>query len=276
MIVNDAAVYDNVIIGPKWEQWYLLISDLHYDSPDCDRQLLRKHLVQARERNARIFIFGDIFDAMGAKHDPRTNKSMILPEHQKENYFDYLVEDAAKFFAPYKENIKFIAFGNHEFSVTKRHETDLTYRLTKELDSGIDYGRHTGFIRLKFARATSAGRESGRESKVIYYAHGSGGTAPVTKGVTKTNRRSVSIDADFFISGHIHQGWNVPHGRKRLTASNKVLSYEQEHIQLGTYKDSGEWEESKEFGTPIKGGYWVRFYQYGHKHKLVYDLIRAK
>ena len=268
MIKNDAIVYPH-IISSGWEKYYLLCSDIHYDSPECDRKMLKRHFDQAKERDASILIFGDIFDAMGGKHDPRTNKGSILPEYQQENYFDLLVDDAAKFFRNYKDNIKLLTMGNHEFSVTKHHETCLSRRLINETNPEIDYGRYTGFIRFKFQE-----KNSNRSSKVMYYAHGIGGSAPVTRGVIDTNRRGVNFDADFFVSGHKHTSWNVPISRTKLSDSNKVINYDQEHIQLGTYKDPGEWEKGKEFGAPIKGGYWLRFYLLNNK--ILYELIRAK
>lgn len=269
MVKNDAFVYDHSFKS-GWEKWYLLISDIHYDSPECDRKLLKKHLDTATERNAGILILGDIFDAMGGNRDSRTTKSDIRAEHQKENYFDLLVADAANFFTPYKNNLKLFTMGNHEFSAIKYHETSLTRRLIHELGDNIDYGRYTGFIRFKFNSVT----QGNRSSMVMYYTHGKGGSAPVTRGVIETNRRSANIDADFFVSGHKHITWNVPISRVKLSDSNKRIEYEQEHIQLGTYKNPGEWEMGKEFGAPSKGGYWLRFYF--KNHKIHYDLIRAK
>ena len=42
----------------SWEQWVLLTSDVHLDNPLCNRQLYKKHLEQAKERNAPVFDFG--------------------------------------------------------------------------------------------------------------------------------------------------------------------------------------------------------------------------
>ena len=58
----------------------------------------------------------------------------------------------------------------------------------------------------------------GRSAFNVAYSHGSGGTAPVTRGVIKTNRRSVVFpDADIFLSGHIHERWAMEIPRIRLT-----------------------------------------------------------
>lgn len=55
-----------------FEQWYLLTSDWHWDNPKCNRELLRKHINQAKERNAKILVFGDLFCARYVVRGPLT------------------------------------------------------------------------------------------------------------------------------------------------------------------------------------------------------------
>ena len=43
------------------ELWSLHISDVHWDNPKCDRTLFKRHLDQALELNAPVFIYGDFF-----------------------------------------------------------------------------------------------------------------------------------------------------------------------------------------------------------------------
>ena len=71
---------------------------------------------------------------MGGKYDPRSSKSSLRPEYQVDNYFDKVVEDAVKFYEPYKENIKLITMGNHESSVLRRQENNLLNRLCDGLN----------------------------------------------------------------------------------------------------------------------------------------------
>ena len=51
---------------------YLLISDVHFDSKDNHRDLLKKHLNEIKKRKGHVLIFGDLFDVMGTFHDPRS------------------------------------------------------------------------------------------------------------------------------------------------------------------------------------------------------------
>ena len=86
---------------------------------------MKRHHEEAKEKNAIILKFGDVFDAMGGKYDKRSTKADIRPEYQTNKYFDDIVEDATKFYDISKEHIKLITVGNHESSVMLRHEIDI-------------------------------------------------------------------------------------------------------------------------------------------------------
>jgi predicted phosphodiesterase len=270
---NDAFIVRNKYYS-GWEKWILLMSDEHFDSKKCDRKLLKRHHDEAKERNALIFKFGDTFDCMGGKYDKRTHKGDIRPEYQEANYFDRLKEDAAEFYGPYAENIALITPGNHELSVLMRHEIDLVGSLAKSLNCSV--GKYSGFIRFQFE--TKAG--ANKKSFTLYYTHGSGGGAPVTKGVIQNNRRQHTVDADFYVSGHIHTGTLQPRPKVYLSEQGVVNFREPEHIILGAYKNeflAGQWADTKGLDPAVLGGMWLRFYNTnGQINGLKYDLIRAK
>lgn len=253
MIKNDAFTlrYDNVIQG--WEKWLLLMSDEHFDSKHCDRKLLKKHHDQAKERDAVIMKFGDVFDCMGGKYDKRSNKDDLRPEYNVANYFDAITDDAAEFYKEYADNIFLITMGNHEESVQKRHEVNLIKNLAQKI--GVkNIGSYSGWIRFFFSNG-----DSHRRSKTMYYTHGSGGNSPVTKGTIQTNRRAVQTDADYFVSGHNHNSWEMVITRRLLNGQCIEETYNQHHWNLGTYKDPGEWELASGFPPPAKMARWVRF-----------------
>lgn len=251
---------------PGFEQEYLLISDVHWDNPKCDRKLLKKHLDQAKERNAGILIIGDLFCAMQGAYDPRKSKSDILPEHNKANYLDALVTTAAEYFAPYADNLKLVTPGNHETAILKRQETNLTDRFVQAVNliakpqTPVCVGGYSGFVRFAFSR-----NNSNRLSKRLFYHHGFGGGGPVTKGVIQTNRRAAFVQADIIISGHIHEAWEVENIQTRLTAADKIILEEQLHLCMATYKEEyndGYGGFHIEKGRPPKplGGWWLKFY----------------
>src|SRR3990167_548851 len=122
-------------VSSGWEQWIMLSSDYHWDNPYCDRDLLRRHLDKALERNAMITIFGDWFCAMQGKYDPRKALGDVRPEHNGENYLDLLVSTAAEFYAPYAQNTILISHGNHETAILDRCGTSLLSNLAHRLNS---------------------------------------------------------------------------------------------------------------------------------------------
>lgn len=265
--------FDEVREG--WEQWFLLQSDVHWDNPHCDRRLFHKHLRQAKERNARIMVFGDFFCAMQGKGDKRGNKDDIRPEHKQGNYLDSLVDTAADDLADYATLFEFLALGNHEMSIEAHHETNLIDRLCKRL--GVKAGGYAGFVRFLFNRGGSD-----KISHSLFWHHGAGGGGEVTKNVIDTNRKAVWLpDATFVVRGHVHSEWLVTMPRVRLSQSGKVYLDEQLHLQLPTYKQ--EMHLNKGFhiekGRPPKplGGAWLRFYYDGDaRGKVGYEVTRAK
>lgn len=243
-------------VASGWEQRYLLMADVHFDSPFCDRRLLTKHLDQARDQDAGIMVFGDWFDAMGGRNDRRATKSGLRKQDSEDNYFDRLVYRSAEYLEPYAPWIALITPGNHCKAVLQHNETDLMERLCREL--GVPCMGYSGFIRFMFAAGNNSGK---RGSRTLYWHHGAGGGGPVTKGVIATNRRAASVEADIFVQGHIHEAWVVENVMATLSDSGQVRYRPQYHVCLPTYKDeykmAGGYHVEK--GRPPKplGAWWL-------------------
>ena len=260
-------------------QWFLLSADRHWDNPKSDQPLQKKHLEQAKERGAGVIDCGDLFCAMQGKYDPRGTKNDVRPEHNKTNYLDTLVETASNFFGPYAKNIIVIGQGNHESSILKRQETDLTTRLVERLNTknktSIHRGGFTGWVVFRT-------RLHGKEviTKRLAWHHGYGGDAPVTKGVIQTNRMAVYLpDADFVLTGHTHNEWQFPIPRVRISSQGRIHHDEQLHLKTPTYKEEyvdgfGGWHIER--GGPPKpvGALWLRIYN--EAGSLRTEITRAK
>lgn len=259
--INEAFKVDMTLKSKRDKKDVLMISDIHFDSKKCNRTALKKLLDEAIERDAGIMIFGDLLDVMGAKYDPRSGKADIRPEYNEGNYFSAVVDDLVKFFKPYSSNLIFVSEGNHEYSVKQRHEFDLLkifeYKMRMEAGWKGLLGGYEGWILFK---TNFANRSPGPIK--CYYTHGSGGNAPVTRGVINTNRRQVNIQADLFISGHIHTQWAVPVPQRSITPYGTEKISDVLHLQLGCFKEAhkGAWEAMKGFGAANIGGYWVKFF----------------
>jgi len=272
--------FDDVKQG--WRQAVLLTADRHHDNLHTNQKLEKKHLELARARNAPIIDIGDLFCAMQGKYDPRKSYSNIRPEHVGDDYFDLLQDTAAEFYAPYADLFAVIGTGNHEASVLKRNQVNLTKGLVRRLRYAADIhnmsrpgpflGDFAGWVFFRFIINKTV-----RKTIRLKYHHGYGGGGEVTKGVIQTNRRAVYLpDADIITTGHIHESWIVPLMRERINNAGVVSLEPQWHISLPTYKE--EYGPQSGFhimkGRPPKpvGAVWLWF-EYFNKTVNIYPEI---
>jgi hypothetical protein len=260
--------FDNIREG--WEQYVLLQSDEHFDNPHCNRDLYKRHLDLALARRAPVIKYGDLFCAMQGKFDKRAAKSSIRAEDNSDNYLDRLVENCARWHAPYASILALAGPGNHETSILKHHETHLTERFVEQVraaapSSPLRLGGFSGWVRFMFNMHGTS-----RQSMRLWYHHGYGGGGPVTRGVIQTNRRAVYVDADMLCTGHIHDEYIVPIQRIRLNDMNAVEQFRQLHLCTPGYKDEyddgyGGWHIER--GGPPKpiGAIWLRFWFRGKR-----------
>lgn len=268
------------------EQDVLFTTDAHWDNPHCDRDLLSKHLGQARERDAPVLDNGDWFCAMQGAWDPRKSKNDLRPEHQRADYLDALVSTSADYLRPYLDLLTIRAKGNHETAITKRHETDLTERLVERLRtmgaSNVFAGGYSGFVVFRIRHAQTRIRPF-----KLFYHHGYGGGGPVTRGTIQTNRMAVFLaDADIVFTGHTHDSWRMPIARVRLNSDcTKIEHTRQEHVRGGGYKEEyrdghGGWHVERGGAPKPKGAWWIKFRYDHHRDKadgteITYDLVEA-
>jgi hypothetical protein len=245
-------------------QEFLLISDLHWDNPHCDRGLLKNHLDEALRRNAAIILNGDTYCCMGGKYDRRADKSLIRPEHNTDRYFDAIVDTSVEWFAPYAKNILLIGYGNHETAIIKHGETDLLQRFASTLNyatgSAVEVGGYGGTIDIRVQHDNLRG-----VNFVVHYYHGAGGGGPVTKGVIQDQRLLASTEGyDLTWMGHVHELYYHQNIIHRYDRSTKTLLQKPIHqLRTATYKE--EWDggymgfhTERGRGPKPLGGYWMK------------------
>jgi len=280
-ISKTVTVVDVPVSGEGWSQDFLLTADRHYDNPDSDIELQKKHLAEAVERRAGVLDFGDFICGMQGRMDKRSSKPKLRPSEASAAYLDALVTNGAALVAPYARNFVLIGRGNHETALLKHHETDVSQRLVDLLnrDRGttIAAGGYSGFVRFHFRGGPSRSR---LQSLTLYYHHGSGGGGIVTKGVIQSNRRAAHVDADIYVSGHVHESWVVEIPRTRLNIAHQIEHREGWHVQVPSYKEEyrdGDGGFHVESGRPAKpiGAYWMRFYR-GLRDRVKVEFIKAR
>ena len=257
MIKHSKNVHE-LIIDNLYAQ-IAMLSDLHWDNPHCDREMLKRHLDYCLEEDIPVMINGDMFCLMQGRGDNRRNKSDIRPEHNNAKYLDSIVETAVDWFLPYAHIIKLIGYGNHETSIIKFQETDILQRFVDLLNykagSNIQTGGYGGWLVIK----QNSGWGSKYSSKVKYF-HGSGGGGIVTKGAINLTRALETYENfDVFTMGHIHENSCRNDVRDTIdhhSVGGYVLKQKQLHLMLtGTYKEEygdGSQGWHVERGAPIK------------------------
>ena len=217
----------------------LLMSDLHWDNPKCDRETLKKHLDKAKSIGAKVIVNGDFFCLMQGKYDPRRSKNDIRPEHNVPNYLDAVVETAVEWFGPWKDTLIFSGYGNHETAIIKNVETDPLQRFADlfnfvhKPEVPFKVGGYGGWLTLRFTKSNS------NTSSRLYYFHGSGGGGPVTRGTIQNQRQMADTDgADIIWMGHVHELYTMYQSKKALNNNRFVpMIKEVLHVRTSTYKE---------------------------------------
>ncbi len=236
---------------------FMLVSDVHLDNVHCDQSLFKLHLEQAVEEDAHIFDGGDYFCGMQGRYDPRADKSQLRPELQTNDYLGALVKYNCGFIQPYAKRIILMRKGNHETSILRHNQLDLNQSLVAMLNdrtgSNIMAGGYSGWTFFRCKRAQQKGCIK------MFAHHGYGGAAPVSRGLIQTNRMAVWLpDADIVWTGHTHNEWVVPIGRRRINGHGTVWNDEQLHVKTPGYKvnppDGQEgWETERGFAPGTVG-----------------------
>lgn len=203
----------------NFHQHILFLSDIHIDSPYCDLKLLKKHLDEAKDRNAIILTAGDLFDGMQGQNDPRRSYKELKASLKGIDYFDRVLEETVEFFRPYASNLAMLSYGNHEYAVVRHNGTDLVQRFVgamRQLGSPVVVGGYGGFVRI----SVYADLKTPRDTIRIWYNHGAGGEAALTKGLTQASRQASYVQGvDLVWNGHNHQDYIS--SQAVLTLNNK-------------------------------------------------------
>lgn len=237
-----------------------LLSDVHWDNAQCRLDLLQDVLEQAKQGDIPVFFFGDTFCAMQGKWDPRASQDALRPEHRGGSYLDSLVNTSIEWFTPYKDVIAFCSPGNHEASIQRRHETDLTSRLVgglRKAGARTIQGSYWGFITVLASIGKGA---SAHDSRVIHYHHGYGGGGEVTRGMIDHSRTRGMYLADVYVSGHIHRRNQEENIICTVTRRGQIQYRQQLFLRSSCWKDESqsEWHSGLMGRGPRPiGGWWL-------------------
>ena len=230
-IENDVTEIDLGTVRIGEERIICFSSDRHHDSLFALLDLESKHLDQAKADNAIILDFGDLFDAMQTRGDPRANYALLKDKYKCAAYLDELVNHAIERYKPYAEHFAALAMGNHETTILDKLGTNLTQRLAQGLGSHVQAMPYAGWVTIK------ARTPNHRVHKVnIYYNHGSSSGGMMSFGTLDVRRMASYLqDADIIVQGHTHDCYVLPLARERL--GQKVERSLTWHVRCPSYLD---------------------------------------
>jgi len=265
------------------------MSDLHIGAANADYDLIDKELREAKDNGDRININGDLFD-MILPQDHKRFRPEVLCAHLRgrSNVRDATVDMGYEILKPIAKNIDMIGVGNHESAMEKYHSTDVISSVINMLNklkgAKVRYGGYTGFIDYRF---NNKGRGSSNRVIVMYH-HGSGGSAPVTKGMIGFHRTATYVDSDIVWHGHKHNRLvdSTPLRMRCPREGDEAVFDQQVFIMTGGYMnyDSGQSHEdvmrdgrksnyAQDWGLPPqqKGGVrvLVKFHRKGGVEKIM-------
>lgn len=180
------------------------------------------------------------------------------PRLHRPDVLNAAIEYAEELFAPVADYVDVIGSGNHDTAVTKYHSLDpvsiLIDRLNQRHKTQIAYGGYSGYYRLN----ARYGNQN-FDFKLRYF-HGSGGSAPISKGLIDQARMLQWVsDADVLHLGHKHNRL-VDNGilRERLNRNNRVVYEPVMVVHTASYFEPSPerpgWAQEKGFAPQAKGG----------------------
>lgn len=231
---------------------FTMMSDLHIGAVNVDYALIKKELEEARKARDRININGDIFDFILPGDRKRYTADVLHPRlmNAGKDIIGAAIKWGVELLGPYADLIDMIGCGNHETSIDKYHSFDPISDLIEKLqplrtnkEHIIHHGGYSGFIDYRLRRKTGDSQNgkhgSGACRLVIFYHHGWGGSAPVTKGMIDFNRKDTYVDSDVIWMGHKHNRF-TSHVRKLscpISGEGPAVR-ECRHIMTGSYSDT--------------------------------------
>lgn len=238
-----------------------MFSDIHWDNPKCDWNLLKHDLDFCLKNEIPIMFNGDTFCLMQGAYDPRKMKGDIRPEHNNARYFDSIVETAVDFFLPYANLMTVVGYGNHETSIIKRQETDVIQRFVTLLNykagSNVMTGGYGGWL---IVNQLLKAKSNITQATKIKYFHGSSGGGIITRGAINLTRAMDLYEGyDVFTMGHIHENSARNDVRDNINfhpTKGYYFNHKQIHSMItGTYKEeyiNGLYGWHVERGAPMK------------------------
>ncbi len=256
-----------------WEKQFALISDCHIDARGFRLEKFNAFMDEAKKRGAKVFIGGDLVDAMQSSKDKRAAHADLLLRYLADmqsatdgplHYFDVLVEHVVEVLTPYAHNIGIIFEGNHEMAISRHYNMSLLDQIVAKLNdrtgARVLRGGYQGWVQFKFYRSTRQLRAP------MFFTHGKGGGGEVTHGVLDFARLFRIYAARIIWTGHVHYSNSITDVVHSVNAGGKEVRQTVHGIRTPTFSDDRGVKPTSGYGVerhrgrsaPI-GGWFVKF-----------------
>jgi len=193
------------------------IGDIHAGSIHCAEHKIRDKVEEIRQqRNAYWIGMGDYADSITQK-DRRWNTQEIANWVERDNIAETERQFVSNLLKPIAKKCICLLTGNHEETIHKELQYNLTGNVCKDLD--VPYGGYSSFIRLLFKRKGST------ESHIVkvHAWHGAGAAQTEGARLMRLMRLVNEMEADVYLMGHLHA--MTQHQPDRLAIrGNKIKS----------------------------------------------------
>lgn len=221
------------------------ISDGHCDSPFFDEAAFLGVMKAIKAENRYVIINGDLFDAILRTDKKRAENHLM---EKTDDQINQKVKRMVALLKPFQENILFIARGNHESSCIKFNGVDLIDLTCEMLNAGSEHkiicGNYSNWIRLNWYNT----QNKSAAHYDIFLHHGTGGQAPVSRGMIDFDRLASSVDADLILTGHKHNAIvDYSHPLQKLTASGEFVLKNRIFVQTPSFQVPRKLDQNDNF-----------------------------
>lgn len=187
---------------------------------------------------------------------------LVTSNDDPDSFLDYQTSEITNLLEPYREQLIGMAMGNHELTIIKKFGHNPHRKACTELNC-----EDLGFSFLMRLSLVPPGRNSHKNSVIIYGHHGWGGNSRTAGGnLTKFSRALESYWADVYLFGHSHDLVSRRIPRLYVDRRGNVQHRPAIVANVGTFKRTlskgiiPSWEESMGFPPRTLGGVVLKIY----------------
>lgn len=189
------------------------LADLHIGDACCDFKLIMERIEHIKNTpNAYCILDGDLMDTAIASSIGDTYGANLQPMEQ--------LKQCVKIFEPIKDKILAVLPGNHENRVYKSDGLDLTAIMCGQLGIPEKYSPTTALLFIRFGKSF----KNRPQLYTAYVTHGTGGGRKEGGKVNRLADLACIVDADLYISGHVHLPLIMKESFFRVSGSNSSVA----------------------------------------------------